>query len=620
MKTSKKRKFFDSAQKSKIMKISDKVGVLFLILILISVSVLAQQEVDKAYSCLEGKVKGKCSSFNSEEEAFSLLALAYKSDIQSECKNALISNSKNNGECWPKSACTLRETSLAVLALNNIKANADKPENWLLSQNKTPDELTWYLEIDAKEATKCKIDYDNKNYTINMNSDKKLSGSAGTCLTLAQSNYWLQISQSCINKNFKVSCDKEFITALLYKKTGSDIWHVSSQTQAASANGVAENQVNAYCFKQNNVCNYEGSLWATLALQENHEITSFLPYLIALAPDNEKFSPYAFLYILTGSDEYLSNIRTAQSPNTGYWDLTSSYGKFYDTALSLLSLQELTDDYADKAKEKLLTSQDSTGCWQNSVRDTAFILYAAWPKPYTPVDGGEDNCEDFNYTCTSRTQCSDATGDVLDNFFCSGGRICCSKAPVEETCDEKGGTICTGQEECVGGSLVSAEGTSRCCIDGECEVPITPKCEEQTLNCRDTCQPGEEIKTSFNNVNVADCPDDKVCCGIIKEKPSYWWLWLLIILIIIVVLGIIFKDKLRVLLFKFKTGFKKGPVKETRPPFPPSAPSGAGMPRPVFRRPIFPQSKQVARPFAKPKSKVDEELEETLKKLKEMSK
>lgn len=566
----------------------------------------ANDTIDKGYSCLEGKVKTKCSTFTVEEQAFSLLALAYNNDIQSECANSLKTSALNN-ECWPKSACKLKETSLVTLALQRINSDSSKPEIWLLKQNKTADDLTWYLEIDSTQATTCKINYDGADHVTSMAADKKLSGSPGSCLSLANSNYWLQISNNCINKNFKVSCDKDFVTALLYKKSNSDIWQVSSQTKSASANGMTENQVNSLCFKQNNVCDYEGSLWATLAISKNYNTDAFLPYLIALAPDNDKYDPNAFLYKILGSDEYLANVKSIQFP-AGFWDLSSSYTKYYDTALSLFALQDLSDDSANKARTWLLSEQGTNGCWQDSVKLTAFILYAGWPKPPVTLEAEHVNCGDYGKFCLSRVECSDANGDILTNYFCSeAGKVCCSNQIAQKTCSEKGGIACNAGEQCSGSEVTSSD-SSKCCV-GTCEKPAAqPECEKQAFTCKTSCSSAEEIKS-------LSCPGSEVCCALKQVSKSYWWLYLLIILIILVVLGIIFRNKLSIWIFQLRNKFKKGPVTQTRPPFMPPS-SGARMARPMFPQ----QFRQQPRPGVKPKSKLDQELDETLKKLRDMSK
>lgn len=561
---------------------------------------MADEKVDKAYICLEGKVKGKCPSLALEEQEFSLLALAYDSGIQAECKKALLDKSNDDG-CWPKSACTLKETSIAVLALQRIGADTSKQEDWLTRQNKTPDELLWFLEIDSPEETTCKISYDANltQNTLTMYSDKRLSLSSSGCFSV-ENSYWLKIKSGCLNKNFKVSCDKSFISTLLYKKSGidSNAWNVPSDTKSASANGVTENQVSSVCFEQNNRCDYEGSLWATLALSKKQDINSFLPYLIALAPDNERYNPPAFLYILTGSDEYLNNIRGKQTP-AGFWDL-SSYGKFYDTSLSLLALGA-GDDLAEKSRDWLLSVQGNDGCWQSTktIADTGFVLYSAWPK--TPkLSPDIKYCEDGKY-CSSRIECLDVGGNVLDDYSCRDLRICCSKQVTQKTCDEEEGVICKSDEECDGDYIVSAV-ESRCC-SGTCKKLKVSECEAQNFSCKPECLDDEESK-------IFDCPAN-ICCG--KKSSSYWWIYVLVILIILIILGIIFRNQLRLWLFQIRNKFKKGPVTGTRPPFPPHPPSG--MP---VRRQILPR--QMTQPLRQAKSKVDQELEDTLKKLKEMSK
>ena len=599
-----------------------KKGVLLLSALVVSLIILANisfaqdENIAKAYSCLSGKVKDKCSQLTLEEQVFSLLALSYDSTIQGQCKSALMGNSKDQ-ECWPKSACTLRETALATIALNYIGSGASKPEEWLISKNVTPSELTWYLEIDAQEASTCTIKYDTSNSTattVYIGADKKLSTSgSASCLSVSTPNYWLQISQSCLDKNFRVSCDKDFITTLLYKKTGSDIWHVSSQTKSSSSGGTTENQVNSKCFKLSGSCDYEGSLWTALALQKNHDVTSYLPYLIALSSDNEKLNPYAFLYILTGSDEYLSSIRSSSKDSNGLWTLSSSYGKYYDTALSLLALQQLNDDQAEAAKTFLLEHEATDGCWQSTrtTADTAFLLYAGWPKIPVSVSPEIDYCEDFEKYCISQVECSDTGGEVLGNYACRENalKICCSKQAIQKTCADKNGVVCETDENC-DGDLVSSTDSSNCC-QGECKKQVVSTCETNGFSCKSACSTSEETKSG-------DCPGTDFCCGIKTTTTSYWWIWLLVILIIFLVLAIIFRNRLRLWLFQARNKFRKGPVTQTRPGFPPAPTAGSAQFRPMAQRPVY--ARPQARPSSRPSSKTDKELEETLKKLREMSK
>ncbi len=586
-----------------------------LLILLTSLSIAEEDpKVKTAYNCLEDKVKDKCPT-SVEEQAFVVLATG-------KCVSELEDKSKDD-ECWPSSNCRLRDTALAVLALDRIGKSTSDAEDWLFAQKKISKDLIWYLEIVivSGEEAQCEISYGNTKKTVTVREDHIINAPAGTCLPLATEydNYWLRVKDTCYEANFTISCDKDFKTTFLYKKKageGSDTIYVSSKTNSASAEGETEEKVNSFCFSTSSICDYEGSLWTALALSEEHDISKFLPYLIAMAEDNRKYFPSTFLYIITDYDEYFNNIIDEQKNN--FWKIASSpYTKFYDTALALFALYEDNAEQTDNAKEYLLEPgvQDNDGCW-NGVRDTAFILYAAWPRSISPGNGGtEDFCEDYEFHCESPLDCEqeDRAGD---NFICFGGKVCCKTQTAEETCFDKNGEECDDDEEC-SGLTVSASDTTKCCV-GDCIVKIIeePECEKENANynCRSECLDSEEVKDF-------DCNAEDTCCAPRPSpKPSYWWIYLLIILIILVVLAIIFRNQLRIWLFKIRSKFRKGPAPtRAQPPgFPPTPPRGMPMARPrmIMRRPM-----PARRPIpTRATSKSDKELEETLKKLKEMSK
>jgi len=569
-----------------------KIGVLisvFLFVLLLATLISAAENTteEKAISCLENKVKDKCSSLNLEQQAFTLLAI-------SKCKDELKKQSNNN-ECYPSSGCKIKDTSLAILALKHAGTDTKKAEDWLLSKKKIPSDLEWYLEIDSSQATTCKIS-DGATKTISIDENKKISGDTGTCFSLANNNYWLKIKSSCFNKNITVSCDKGFISTLLYKKTASNIWHVSSDVKSDSSGGKTEHQVESYCFSVSGECNYEDNLWASLALTKtNHKIKTFLPYLIIFSEDNENLFPSSFLYLVTSYDEYLNQILSLQKD--GYWKLNQEY---YDTALALLALSE--SDAESQAKDWLSQVQGTDGCWNSgNIRDTAFLLWAGWPKAPSPPPPDTTNCEP-TYYCMSTGECDEVEGNVLRNYYCSGLKVCCDKPKKQETCKDKGGLVCETGKTC-SEATISTSDEEECCL-ADCEAETT-KCEEAGYNCRTSCLDTEE-SVSY------DCESGKTCCKVkVPVGKSYWWVWLLAILIVLVILGIIFRNRLRVLIFKLRGGFKSGEVTKTRPYFPPgSAPVG-------LRRMIPPA---ISRPLIKTATKTDKELEETLKKLREMSK
>ncbi len=591
-----------------------KVGVLFIAFFLVLVVVSAQVNQtanetieQKAYSCLENKVRNKCTTLNFEEQVFSLLAVSYNSNIQTECKSSLKSKALNN-ECWPSSGCKIKDTSLALLALNNINEDTNKIENWMDGKKIIPIELEWYLQIDSNVKTQCDITAGAETKTITINEDKKISGSPGSCFSLAYDNYWLRVQNTCIAKNISVKCDQDFISTISYKKTGSNIWNIQSQTKSESASGTTQHQINVHCLSTGLKCNYEDNLWAVLALkQAGEDVSDLMPYIITLAENNPKLFPDSFIYISSASDESLQNIILSQKTQ-GYWDFFDK-GKNYDTALAMLALSE--SEAESQAKEWLADIQGNDGCWNNgNIRDTGFLLWAGWPKTPSIISGGSssDSCEP-SYYCVSQGEC--IIEDRQENYDCPGLEVCCSVKPAEETCQDRNGKICSAGETCSVATITL--GNEECCL-GECEAGV-PECENQGNYCRSECFNTEEI------ISYYDCPTGKMCCKKTQSSGSLLWLWILIILIILVVLGIIFRNQLRIWFFKIKSKFKGSKPSSAKPPYLPYSGTPAG-----YRRmmPMSPGMK--ARPgmrampaSARPKTKTEKELEETMSKLKSMS-
>ena len=228
------------------MNISKRGLVIALVILLAFPLVLAQNETEaeKSYSCLKSKLSDDCGNTQSTKEAaFNLLAMAHDSSVKSDCKSSL--ESKKSDNCWGETSsapCDIKSTSLAILALDYIGENTDTYKDWLLSKKKIADELEWFLEVDTNNRSTCTI---NGN-EITLQDNKKITGSNPPGLRKAYSDYWLEIID--FNINYTISCDKDFITTLIYKKPDESVYHVSSETHSASAGDSTEEGVNAYCF------------------------------------------------------------------------------------------------------------------------------------------------------------------------------------------------------------------------------------------------------------------------------------------------------------------------------------------------------------------------------------
>jgi hypothetical protein len=604
-------------------------GILVIFLIFISFSLLQaqvnsteeQQKIDKAYSCLIDKVEENCDSLTTEEKIFSLLAI-------NECKAEVIDDSSDE-ECWPSDNCRLKTTAQAVLALDNAGVNIDEAQQWLLSKNKTPSELIWYLQIESNNQTTCNIGYTGFSSTIEITEDKKINRDAGTCLSLAQDNYWLEIFSSpfCYNQEFSISCDNpydnDFSTTLLFKEQTSDTIHVFQQTSSAVAKGTIVEKVESFCFREGgigNPCNYEGSLWAALALDSlGEDMSPYLPYLITLAEDNQRFLPDAFLYLITSNPEYSDSLLSKQKTigTQYYWHESTDI--YYDTALALFPFRHETRIEKTNSKQWLLETQDANGCWQDNTRNTAFILASIGERDFFNGGNGDglQDCKSAGNYCVTKGSCE---GQTLSDYCPGILSECCTIQTKQLTCAEQDGKICSSNEECSGteksaADLISGE---TCCVGGSCGVvtQTISDCKQQNGTCKSSCLDDEE-EIFYSCEFIGD-----ICCSP-KTIPgkSYVWIWVLLILIVLVVIGIIFRDKLRDFWFRIKSKFK-GPKPGPRPglrrlpPRPPRYP----MRRPMPERRILPVLHQPIRPVKRRPSKSQTELDKVLKKLKDMGK
>jgi hypothetical protein len=586
----------------------------FLVCLIFPVSFAAaagnQTVESKAYSCLESKVEGKCSSLSTEEKIFSLLTIE-------RCKTELMSDSSNN-ECWPKGGCKIKTTAQAILALKHVNADTVKAENWLLSQTMTSSDIDWFLQVEAENETSCTATYSEGTYTFSLDEDKTLSGSAGSCLRL-YNEYWFKIAPTCYDTEIKISCEKSFLTSLLYKKKTSTTVYVSEKTESASAEGTTTEKVASSCFKEGTACSYEGTLWAAAVLKyRGHDVSTYIPYLIAMADSNLKYVPYSFLYMLT------NNFRTdllIQQIENKWW--SASGDKFYDTAVALLPFSN--EDLTEKSNSIswLEEVQGTDGCWQGNLRNTAFLLFSVWPKKEASTEATMQDCEDSGYSCMSSAACLDAEGTVLTDYSgCFVPNVCCSEDQLLPACSDQNGELCDSDESCLGGSTVSASDTTStksCCVGGACGVQEeTSMCDLQGGICKSTCTSNEEV-SSYSCGSSYLCCTPKASSGI-----SIILIILLIILIILVLLGIIFRKKLREWLFRIKSKFGKGKGKPSPsaggPRFPPTS-SSRLYPGAVPRR-IIPAQRITAprAPVRRATPQKKSDFDEVLKKLKEIGK
>ncbi|MEK6888737.1 MAG: hypothetical protein AABW80_01375 [Nanoarchaeota archaeon] len=584
------------------------------------------ENIDKAYQCLKGEID-KRTSLSFQEAVFSTLALgSYKENLK------VIDNEKYGSQsCWPKSGCKIKETGQALLALDRAGRNTDPIEKWLLGKNGTADDLSWFLEIDIRnqQVATCSIKYKGLTGNVQIGADSKISGSAGSCLSISDSDYLLKIRESCLGEEFAISCNQDFVTTLIYQKTRGDnkdclgenniTCFVSGETHAASSLGTTVEKIKASCFKSGGRCDYEGSLWAAIALAKTgNNIDIFAPYLLALAEDSGRYFPEAFLLSLIGDDDSFDSV-IQQRKQGQFWEIQGSpYNRFYDTALGLLGLNSRSGSTEVEATQSyLLGIQTREGCWNNNnIRDTAFLLYTGWQKSSGGGGSGGSSalCEEAGFSCERLSECQAIGGSTKENFECTGVGICCSLEVPKTSCEAEGGAVCSGNTECDGRTFEASSGQA-CCL-GACIPTVVENICEDSIGgtCRFSCE-GKESATS----DSCGLDAGSICC--VKEKSSggsgMVWIIILIILIIIIALAILYRHKIQLWWHSRKGDFKSRPV--VKPGIPP-----AGTYRPMQMRPMFGarpmQGQQPARRPAPARSERESELDDTLKKLRDMSK
>jgi len=601
-------------------------------------------KVGEAYSCLQDKITERtCGLLSPEERFFSLMSVRY-------CEAEVLADAIND-ECWPASGCRAKSTAQAILSLDAAGQNTDAAETWLLDQKAIPEDVNWYIQVDSNDATDCTVTYGDAPYSFSVGVDKKITaGYLGGCVDVSGNGYWLEVENNllCYEETFGVSCDQSFLTNLLFSKSGSSTIHVLEGTQTAPADGLTEENIDSFCFSTGSSCDYEGSLWAALVLDmAGKDISAFLPYLITMEEDNSEFLPEAFLYLLTSNTDYSTRLLAKQKPsnNGEYW--SESGDRLYDTAVALLPYQISDNTEKTNTKEWLLSNeiQGDNGCWEENIRNTAFLLYSIWPN-YAPIgdDGGDDDngddgeegnettldCITEGYYCRSSIACYDDLGSILDSYQCAYPNVCCSlpPTPVDEFCEDLSGIVCAYDEICEDGITEETEGLSygeTCCIGGYCDdstrdpPPEDDDCEDAGGICRSFgCSEDEEETTLYSCSGGGSCCVTSFGPGDGDKKPK-WIIWLLVILVIIVVIAIIFRDKLRRMLFGMKSrtgkgGAKPGYGRGPRPPGPPKFPAPlTGHPE---RMPT-PTGRMTPKPGG-PKLRSQKELDDVLVKLKDM--
>jgi hypothetical protein len=407
-------------------------------------------EIKNAFACLDKGIDDS-TSLTLEQAVFASLA-----DVNNAKLERAFADKKDNGEeCWGDSGCSVKGTAQVALAKKDNGEGIDSIVNWLKGKSGAIQGLTWYLQIsiDNNLQAECSIEYGKSEVDIDVNSDLTLTGNPGSCLSFSNSNYWLKINNGCVDEKFKVTCNESFKTNLLYENSDGGTVYVSASTNERGARAESAEKINAKCFRVENLCDYEASLWATMVLSVNGDDTSnYAPYLKALSDSNRKYFPSAFLYHIlgetSGSSELYNEIITSR-PLNDIWKITGSpRSKFYDTALAILALGSgkggADSPHLGDAIEELFDEQGGNSCF-GSLADTGLLLYATeWQRAESgAICTDNSNCS--NGSCVDGVCVGDG-GCVKEGFStsvdvpncCAGLSLNLRKKNSDGTCSDAG--------------------------------------------------------------------------------------------------------------------------------------------------------------------------------------
>ncbi|MEM1577845.1 MAG: hypothetical protein QXM27_02455 [Candidatus Pacearchaeota archaeon] len=516
--------------------------ILFFILVLsisfASAIINETKQVDNAYNWLENNITKSGWPETVLDHEAALLALSYHDGLRNNGIASLKRKGYPTGNpyCWGEkkvnneNECKIKETAIASLIYEKFKLDYSKINEWLLNSSDLFRDIYWFIEIDVERNynASCSAEYDGKiiNFTINRNKTISiLPPSSKECLNV-YNNYWISIDKTCYDKSFKIVCNveenKPYKISFLYKEDiKSNKWYSSNFIYSLNSGEYFDITIKdiSICLKDktSKSCDYEGTVIAAyvLKIEGYEEYSTLMPYLILNKDKFSNVNSYAFLYLITGNEEF-GNIILRNQTSQGFWKI-SGFGQFYDTAINSYALKENYNINFNETKTKnyLLTQQNPAGYWKcgeigcKIIRDTSLILYVFWPRAISGGGGGggtipTNQCEEKRGSCKLICDINEIEYTIL-NYVCGNNKCCIN--PIYLNCADFGGEICEIDEDCVNGEFVTSSDSERCCYGGDC-LKAEKSCEDQSGYICDN-----ENKFCFGEELPAnDTKGNEVCC------------------------------------------------------------------------------------------------------------
>ncbi len=538
---------------------------------------LELQGLAKSYQWLYETVTNR--SFDTYEEALSLIALLGEPSRELSGIVEELRKKEDVLHCWPKGACKTKESAVATLALRLAGQEVTEEIKWL-KDSKIPMESSgeWLAVIKSNINGTCEISYGTKKRKFEIVDD---------IIKQTRGQYYINVNEIDANilrtptPKLIIDCSSipNTIITLLYKPNANDYFIQYSEavtnTELTLANG---------CYgvtKNSNRCDYESTAfasWALLEMGEDSATKESLGTIIYLESgvkqtDAVQLALLNRILLRTGSmaQSFLEDLTKLQKQDGSF------NSDVYATSVSLLAL-EGTDrtDNAARAADYLNRRINKDGSWNRDVRNTAFAILSLHG-----VDLGSAEIREIDSSSIKREVCGNSIDDDSD-----------------------------GVEDC---------GEEECKEDQECEVTEKPAEEddgtatEEGCKIDSDCMEGQEC-----NSGVCIEKSEETTAGVedVQEKEkSNVLLWIIILIVTILVGGGVFYLKyIRTGKVSFKDIFKKKKKIQTYEEYKKMAEFRQTEPTRMVQNQ---ERKQTIQPRLQPqkinKSKDEEELERSLR-------
>ncbi|HIH15463.1 MAG: hypothetical protein QT08_C0013G0019 [archaeon GW2011_AR17] len=526
-----------------------------------------------------------------KKTSFTLLALD-AAGYDTSASQVWLETQFSSDTCYPMGACSVPETSYAVLALYEMQDDAhfDALSLWYADALSAADlSGTWNLEVVTSANGTCTVSYELEGTLkeVDIIVDEGVFTACGA-------SHFLDLN-SCLQAGLlssypgiilNVDCGDltgNVVLAHVYKSVST--YYLLANENAAQA----EFQVNNGCFGKatGSSCDVESTLYAGWALSKLDSSLNTLVYLKENYDDSQA-ERIALFSLVMNDESYLDDLVALQKSDGSF------ERDHYTTALAILALGDssLYSAEVEDAKSYLREEQTSEGHWGENVENTALILYAAFsgdqvsPSTVSDDETVVSECDtdadcgllySEGYICDDG-QCVFASSFCQTDSDCDTGEVCLDSSCVASDCDY--GEYCKAGESCCDYVAGYNENVYNCpsdcnCGDGVCDGIESDASSGDSDYCAEDC--GGEKEEEQEDVSGS-------LEGDVEEDNGSGILTWIIVLLLLIGLGVggyfaYKKGYLDTILQKFKKSGGKGPSQQVQPSYNPFTSRVQGPPK-----------------------------------------